>query len=199
MITINNLSFARGNSLILKDISFSVKPGQIMLIQGPNGKGKTTLLLNIIQLLDPLKGDVKLNGQKIDSQTASDCFLYLGENHFAYDQLTLNQNIDYWLSIHNVVFTKDIINKSIKYLFGELNLDKKFYQLSFGQKKKLQLLLLILVNKPIWILDDPFNGLDNNTIKKITTLLAKKAENKGSIIIASHQDLLIPHRKFRLS
>ena len=199
MITINNLSFARGNSLILKDISFSVRPGQIMLIQGPNGKGKTTLLLNIIQLLDPLKGDVKLNGQKIDSQTASDCFLYLGENHFAYDQLTLNQNIDYWLSIHNVVFTKNIINKSIKYLFGELNLDKKFYQLSFGQKKKLQLLLLILVNKPIWILDDPFNGLDNNTIKKITTLLAKKAENKGSIIIASHQDLLIPHRKFRLS
>ena len=127
MIKINSLSFARGNSLILKDISFSVKPGQIMLIQGPNGKGKTTLLLNIIQLLDPLNGDVKLNGQKIDSQTASDCFLYLGENHFAYDQLTLNQNIDYWLSIHNVVFTKDIINKSIKYLFGELNLDKKFF------------------------------------------------------------------------
>ena len=199
MITINNLSFARGNSLILKDISFSVKPGQIMLIQGPNGKGKTTLLLNIIQLLDPLNGDIKLNGQKIDSQTASDCFLYLGENHFAYDQLTLNQNIDYWLSIHNVVFTKDIINKSINYLFGELNLDKKFYQLSFGQKKKLQLLLLILVNKPIWILDDPFNGLDNNTIKKIITLMAKKAENKGSIIIASHQDLAIPHRKFKLS
>lgn len=199
MITINNLSFARGNSLILKDISFSVKPGQIMLIQGPNGKGKTTLLLNIIQLLDPLNGDIKLNGQKIDSQTASDCFLYLGENHFAYDQLTLNQNIDYWLSIHNVVFTKDIINKSINYLFGELNLDKKFYQLSFGQKKKLQLLLLILVNKPIWILDDPFNGLDNNTIKKIINLLAKKAENKGSIIIAGHQDLAIPHRKFKLS
>ena len=199
MITINNLSFARGNSLILKDISFSVKPGQIMLIQGPNGKGKTTLLLNIIQLLDPLNGDIKLNGQKIDSQTASDCFLYLGENHFAYDQLTLNQNIDYWLSIHNVVFTKDIINKSINYLFGELNLDKKFYQLSFGQKKKLQLLLLILVNKPIWILDDPFNGLDNNTIKKIINLLAKKAENKGSIIIAGHQDLAIPHHKFKLS
>lgn len=199
MITINNLSFARGNSLILKDISFSVKPGQIMLIQGPNGKGKTTLLLNIIQLLDPLNGDIKLNGQKIDSQTASDCFLYLGENHFAYDQLTLNQNIDYWLSIHNVVFTKDIINKSINYLFGELNLDKKFYQLSFGQKKKLQLLLLILVNKPIWILDDPFNGLDNNTIKKIINLLAKKAENKGSIIIAGHQDLAIPHSKFKLS
>ena len=113
--------------------------------------------------------------------------------------MTLSQNIDYWLSIHNVIFAKEIIKKSIKYLFGELNLNKKFYQLSFGQKKKLQLLLLMLVNKPIWILDDPFNGLDNNTIKKITTLLAKKVENKGSIIIASHQDLSIPHKKFKLT
>ena len=199
MIEINNLSFARGNSLIFKDISFSVKPGQVMVIQGPNGKGKTTLLLNIIQLLDPLNGDVKLNNKKLDNQTASDCFLYLGENNFAYDQMTLSQNIDYWLSIHNVIFAKEIIKKSIKYLFGELNLNKKFYQLSFGQKKKLQLLLLMLVNKPIWILDDPFNGLDNNTIKKITTLLAKKVENKGSIIIAGHQDLSIPHKKFKLA
>ena len=199
MIEINNLSFARGNSLIFKDISFSVKPGQVMVIQGPNGKGKTTLLLNIIQLLDPLHGDVKLNNKKLDNQTASDCFLYLGENNFAYDQMTLSQNIDYWLSIHNVIFAKEIIKKSIKYLFGELNLNKKFYQLSFGQKKKLQLLLLMLVNKPIWILDDPFNGLDNNTIKKITTLLAKKVENKGSIIIAGHQDLSIPHKKFKLA
>ena len=170
-----------------------------MVIQGPNGKGKTTLLLNIIQLLDPLNGDVKLNNRKLDNQKASDCFLYLGENNFAYDQMTLSQNIDYWLSIHNVIFAKEIINKSIKYLFGELDLNKKFYQLSFGQKKKLQLLLLMLVNKPIWILDDPFNGLDKNTIKKITTLLAKKVENKGSIIIASHQDLSIAHKKFKLT
>ena len=174
MIKINNLTFARGNSLIFKDISFSIKPGEVMVIQGPNGKGKTTLLLNIIQLLDPLNGDVRLNGQKIDSQTASDCFLYLGENHFAYDQMTLNQNIDYWLSINNVTFSKEITKKSIQFLFDELNLDKKYYQLSFGQKKKLQLLLLMLVTKETWILDDPFNGLDVESISKILTLISKK-------------------------
>ena len=125
--------------------------------------------------------------------------MYLGENHFAYDQLSLGQNIDYWLSIHNVTFNKTIRDQSIRYLFGELNLNKKFYQLSFGQKKKLQLLLLMLVNKPIWILDDPFNGLDNDTINKITTLLSKKLENKGIIIIASHQNLAIPHRTYDLT
>ena len=199
MIEINNLSFARGNFLIFKDVSFTVKSGEVMNLRGPNGKGKTTLLSNITQLLDPLSGEVKYQGIKIDSYIASQCFLYLGENHFAYDQLSLNQNIDYWLSIHNVNFNKAIRDQSIKFLFGELNLNKKFYQLSFGQKKKLQLLLLMLVNKPIWILDDPFNGLDNDTIVKITTLLSKKTENNGAIIIASHQNLAIPHRTYELA
>ena len=90
---------------------------------------------NTIQLLDPLSGEVKYQGIKVDGYIASQCFLYLGENHFAYDQLSLNQNIDYWLSIHNVTFNKTIRDQSIIYLFGELNLNKKFYQLSFGQKR----------------------------------------------------------------
>ena len=199
MIEINNLSFARGNYLIFKDVSFTVNSGEILIIRGPNGKGKTTLLSNIIQLLDPLSGEVKYQGIKIDSYIASQCFLFLGENHFAYDQLSLNQNIDYWLSIHNVTLNKTVRDQSIKYLFGELNLNKKFYQLSFGQKKKLQLLLLMLVNKPIWILDDPFNGLDNETIIKITTLLSKKVENNGTAIIASHHNVAIPHKTYELS
>ena len=199
MIEINNLSFARGNFLVFKDVAFTVNSGEILILRGPNGKGKTTLLSNIIQLLDPLSGEIKYQGSKVDSYIASQFFLYLGENHFAYDQLSLGQNIDYWLSIHNVTFDKTIRDQSIRYLFGELNLNKKFYQLSFGQKKKLQLLLLMLVNKPIWILDDPFNGLDNDTIIKITTLLSKKLESKGIIIIASHQNLAIPHRTYDLT
>ena len=199
MIEINKLSFARGNFLIFKDISFTVNSGEILILKGPNGKGKTTLLSNITHFLEPLSGEVRYQGSKVDSYIASQYFLYLGENHFAYDQLSLSQNIDYWLSIHNVTFDQTIRDRSVKYLFDDFNLNKKFYQLSFGQKKKLQLLLLMLVNKPIWILDDPFNGLDNDTIVKITTLLSKKLENKGIIIIASHQNLGIPHRTYDLT
>ena len=109
----------------------------------------------------------------------------------------LNLRLPYPDSVNSA--NKSRSDQSIRYLFGELNLNKKFYQLSFGQKKKLQLLLLMLVNKPIWILDDPFNGLDNDTIIKITTLLSKKLENKGIIIIASHQNLAIPHRTYDLT
>ena len=59
MIEIRDLSFARGNFLIFKDVSFSVDTGEVLVLKGPNGKGKTTLLSNIIQLLDPLSGEIK--------------------------------------------------------------------------------------------------------------------------------------------
>ena len=93
MIEINNLSFTRGNFLVFKDVAFTVNSGEILILRGPNGKGKTTLLSNIIQLLDPLSGEIKYQGSKVDSYIASQCFLYLGENHFAYDQLSLGQNL----------------------------------------------------------------------------------------------------------
>ena len=174
MIEIKNLSFARGNSLILRNISLLINSGDIMVIKGPNGKGKTTLLSNIVSFLEPVEGTVEYDGQKIDNEIASRKFLYIGENNFAFDNLSLKQNIDYWLSINNVTFSKEITKKSIQFLFDELNLDKKYYQLSFGQKKKLQLLLLMLVTKETWILDDPFNGLDVESISKILTLISKK-------------------------
>ena len=195
MIEVNNLSFARGNILIYKDINFKISPGELLLVRGENGVGKTTLLSNLVNFTEPLEGSITYDGSSIDNHIASDCFLYIGENNFAYDTLTLNQNIDYWLSVHNVNFDKSIKNKSVNFLFQELNLDKKFYQLSFGQKKKLQLLLLMLVNKPVWVLDDPFNGLDMKSILKINHLFEKKLENKGIIIVTSHQNIILQNYK----
>ena len=187
MIKVNKLSFARGNTLIYKGINFKILPGELLLIKGANGVGKTTLLSNIVNFTDPLEGNITYNGTEIDNLIASQFFLYIGETNFAYDALSLNQNIEYWLSIHNVKFDKSIKNKSVNFFFNKLNLDKKFYQLSFGQKKKLQLLLLMLVNKPVWILDDPFSGLDSKSIQSVNILFQKKLENKGIIILTSHQ------------
>ena len=195
MIKVNKLSFARGNTLIFKGINFEISPGELLLIKGANGVGKTSLLSNIVNFTDPLEGSITYNGTEIDNYTASKFFLYIGETNFAYDSLSLNQNIKYWLSIHNVKFDKSIKNKSVNFFFQELNLDKKFYQLSFGQKKKLQLLLLMLVNKPVWILDDPFSGLDSKSIKNVNALFKKKLENKGIIILTSHQNILLNEYK----
>ena len=195
MIEVKNLSFARGNTLIYKNINFKINPGNLLLIQGANGVGKTTLLSNIVNFTDPLEGSITYNGSVVDNYIASQSFLYIGETNFAHDSLTLNQNIKYWLSVHNVKFDQSIKNKAINYFFQELNLEKKFYQLSFGQKKKLQLLLLMLVNKSVWILDDPLSGLDDRTIINVNTLFEKKLENNGIIILVSHQNINLNNYK----
>ena len=195
MIEIKNLSFARGNNLIFQGVTFQANSGDIIVLRGANGQGKTTLLSNITNFLEPLDGKVLYMGEEINTQIASEFFLYIGENNFAYDNLSLKENIEYWLAIHNVHFSNEVRDKSIRYLFDELNLNKKFYQLSFGQKKKLQLLLLMLVNKPVWILDDPFNGLDQTSINKISQLFLKKSENNGIILLSSHQDIHIDNYK----
>lgn len=196
MIEVQNLSFARGNHLILKNVNLQVRAGEVMILRGPNGHGKTTLLSNITKMIEPLEGTIFYQGEEVDDYIASKTFLFIGENSFAFDQLTLDQNIDYWLAIHNVKFSKSIREQSIQFLFQGVNLKKKYYQLSFGQKKKLQLLLLMLVNKPVWILDDPFNGLDVDSINKITTLIIKKKQNNGIVIMATHQNPSIQELKF---
>ena len=119
MIEVNNLSFARGNTLIYKNINFKIRPGELLLIQGANGVGKTTLLSNIVNFIDPLEGSITYNNLVVDNHIASQSFLYIGETNFAHDSLTLNQNIEYWLSIHNVKFDNSVKNKSVNYFFQD--------------------------------------------------------------------------------
>ena len=75
MIEVNNLSFARGNTLIYKNINFKIRPGELLLIQGANGVGKTTLLSNIVNFIDPLEGSGTYNNQVINNYIASQNFL----------------------------------------------------------------------------------------------------------------------------
>ena len=82
MIEIKNLSFARGNNLIFQNVSFRVKPSELMVLKGANGQGKTTLLSNIVNFLEPLEGEILYHGKSVDGHTASQCFLYIGENNF---------------------------------------------------------------------------------------------------------------------
>ncbi len=64
-----------------------------MVLKGANGKGKTTLLSNITNFLEPLEGEILYQGQKVESHMASEFFLYIGEDNFAYDNLSLKRRI----------------------------------------------------------------------------------------------------------
>ncbi len=244
MINVSNLSFARGNSLVFKNINLSILSSDIFLIKGSNGKGKSTLLSCISGFLEPLSGSIeyykdqniqldaltykdvpslsseeiemleelrpknldeaskisgmtpntllqilrykKISPENLDHSIASENLIFIGEEDFAYEDLTIIENIYYWLSLNGVSPNNQAIMRSIKYLYGELNIDRKFLNLSFGQKRKMRMLLLMLVDKKIWILDDPFSGLDELSVQKITQLISIKKEQNGIVIMATH-------------
>ena len=186
MLKISNLSFARGNKLVLKKINLSISHSEIVLIKGPNGSGKSTLLSCLANFIEPLEGTVHYYSDLINPTISSKNFIFISEENYAFEDLSVLENIHYWLTINGVTPNDKAINRSINFLYNELNINKKFLHLSFGQKRKLRMLLLMLIDKPIWILDDPFNGLDEESIKKLTKIISMKRDQQGMIIIATH-------------
>jgi len=200
MLNVSHLSFARGNKLVLKDINLSVTNSEVLLIKGSNGIGKSTFLSCIAGFLEPLEGTVEYFSKSIDPTISAKNFIFVGEENFAYEDLSILDNIYYWLSLNCVTPNQKSIHRSIEYLFGRIDVDKKFHRLSYGQKRKMRMLLLLLIDKPVWILDDPFNGLDDETISKLIKIISMKRDQHGMIIMATH---IIPHirdmKEFELS
>ena len=192
MLNVSHLSFARGNKLVLKDINLSIHNSEVLIIKGSNGIGKSTFLSCIAGFLEPLEGTVEYFSKSIDSTISAKNFIFVGEENFAYEDLSILDNIYYWLSLNCVSPNQKLIHRSMEYLFGRIDVNKKFHQLSYGQKRKMRMLLLLLINKPVWILDDPFNGLDDETISKLIKIISMKRDQHGMIIMASH---IIPHIK----
>ena len=200
MLNVSHLSFARGNKLVLKDINLSIHNSEVLIIKGSNGIGKSTFLSCIAGFLEPLEGTVEYFSKSIDPTISAKNFIFVGEENFAYEDLSILDNIYYWLSLNCVTPNQKSIHRSIEYLFGRIDVDKKFHRLSYGQKRKMRMLLLLLIDKPVWILDDPFNGLDDETISKLTKIISMKRDQHGMIIMATH---IIPHirdmKEFELS
>lgn len=192
MLNVSHLSFARGNKLVLKNINLSIHNSEVLIIKGSNGIGKSTFLSCIAGFLEPLEGTVEYFSKSIDPTISAKNFIFVGEENFAYEDLSILDNIYYWLSLNCVSPNQKLIHRSMEYLFGRIDVNKKFHQLSYGQKRKMRMLLLLLINKPVWILDDPFNGLDDETISKLIKIISMKRDQHGMIIIASH---IIPHIK----
>ena len=200
MLNVSHLSFARGNKLVLKDINLSVTNSEVLLIKGSNGIGKSTFLSCIAGFLEPLEGTIEYFSKSIDPTISAKNFIFVGEENFAYEDLSILDNIYYWLCLNCVTPNQKSIHRSIEYLFGRIDVDKKFHRLSYGQKRKMRMLLLLLIDKPVWILDDPFNGLDDETISKLIKIISMKRDQHGMIIMATH---IIPHirdmKEFELS
>ena len=186
MLEIKNISKYFNSNLVLDDISFSVKKGEIFGVIGPNGAGKTTTLRIILGILNASSGEVEFNDNLLD-QNFSNITGYLPEERGLYPKSNVVNTLAYLGQLKGLRHSDAI--KNIEYWFERLELnDYKKYQveeLSKGNQQKVQFISAILHDPKILILDEPFSGFDPVNQSIFREIIEEKKKDKF-IILSTH-------------
>ena len=175
MIKIDNLKVNYGNNNVLNELCLGIFSNTIHGLVGLNGSGKTTLLNTIYGLKSKVLGTIQYKDKAIKRINIA----FLETINYFYPRITGREYLDIF-NAQNPNFDIDKWNK----LFG-LPLNKLIDDYSNGMKKKLALMGIICLDREVLILDEPFNGIDLETVQKIKILLLN-LKTKKTIIITSH-------------
>lgn len=177
MLTIRNLQVEyKKQSLILKGITLSMESGKIHGIVGLNGAGKTTLLNTLYGFIRPVEGSILYNDNPLHRRDIA----YLEAENYFYPYMTGREYLDLFPAGENGFQ----VNNWQKLFNIPLNDITENY--STGMKKKLALLGVLKPDKPILILDEPFNGLDLESAHILTLILQQLREKGKTILVTSH-------------
>jgi len=188
VIEVENLSRTYGDFAAVRDLSFTVRPGEIVGLVGANGAGKTTTLRAITGILRPTTGTIRVSGRDIEHEpvAAKQQFAYIPDTVHPYDLLTVTEHL------HFVALAYRVENAETKYaaLLDELELgdkrDESASSLSRGMLQKLSLACAFLRNPRVVILDEPLTGLDPRGIRNIKESVRRRAAAGMAFLLSSH-------------
>ncbi|MCF2872190.1 heme ABC exporter ATP-binding protein CcmA [Octadecabacter sp. G9-8] len=177
VLTVSDLAVARGGAPVLEGLSFSVAPGEALVLRGPNGIGKTTLLRTLAGLQPPIAGTVNF---------PEDTGAYASHADGIKAQLTVTENLAFWADVHGA----DLVD-SVFEAFDLVDLRDRFAgTLSAGQKRRLGLARLGVIGRDVLFLDEPTVSLDGFSVKMFASWLRDTHLALGGIaVIATHIDL----------
>ncbi|MEY4239759.1 MAG: heme exporter ATP-binding protein CcmA [Pseudomonadota bacterium] len=175
-LTANNLACQRGERLLFRALGLELASGKALQVKGANGIGKSSLIRILAGLLRPLAGEVARDGSVglLDERPALDPGLPLG------------QALGFWQRLDG---PGDAELAQLG-LSGLLEVPVRY--LSTGQKKRAALARLLGQEAPIWLLDEPLNGLDTRGVALVEALVAQHCAQGGIALVASHQPIVLP-------
>ena len=181
------LSCIRDDRVLFEGLAFELVSGQVLLLEGKNGSGKTSLLRILCGFREPDAGQVFWCGDAInDSQYYAD-MAYVGHLDGVKKELTVLENLKVSLALGQSG------QYSIQQALTKVHLtdydDVLVQALSAGQKRRLSLARLLITKNIVWILDEPFTSLDKQGIALIETLMSEHCANGGMIVLTSHHDI----------
>ncbi len=193
MLEVVDLECTRGDRRLFSDLNFTLSLGTLLHLRGPNGSGKTTLQRAICGLLLPQEGEIRWNGESIRSLKEEYCkdVVYLGHLNGIKNDLTGLENLRISATLDGDSIDQDSLWNALKRmgLTGFEDLPTKV--LSQGQKKRVALARLLLSSAKLWVLDEPFVGLDVQAVELLQSLIAEHVAGDGLVILTTHQEVAL--------
>jgi heme exporter protein A len=188
-LTIHDLACERSERLLFKGLSFGLSASQLLLVQGGNGQGKTSLLHLLTGLGRPDAGEVRWRGEPI--ARCRDRYhremAYLGHANGIKDDLTPVENLRFHVALHGRPFEQAQALDTLKRLGLSRCLDLPCRALSFGQRRRVALSALLLAGASLWILDEPLTGLDVTAVALVEGLIRDHLHAGGMVVATTHQ------------
>lgn len=170
----------RGDRLLFENLSLNLRPGDALWLRGPNGAGKSSLIRLAAGLLRAAAGTVERCGRcaLVDEAAALDA------------ELPLRRALDFWARVDTV--DGHAVDRAMADMALAPLSDVPVAMLSTGQRKRAAMARVIASGAPIWLLDEPANGMDDAAQARLVAAVATHRANGGAVLLASHFALGIP-------
>ena len=180
LLALDGVACIRGDRLVFEELSLALNRGDALWVRGPNGAGKSTLIRLAAGLLRPAAGRVVRRGRiaLIDEAAALD------------SELPLRRALDFWARVDTV--DGHAVDRAMDMMALNTLADVPVAMLSTGQRRRAAMVRVIASGAPIWLLDEPANGMDQAATARLVAAIATHRANGGAVLLASHFALAIP-------
>lgn len=193
MLEGKELACVRGDRTLFSRLSFTLGAGEMLLVQGVNGSGKTSLLRMVCGLLTPAHGEIFWNGKSTahEREDFHGDMAYFGHMPAVKEDLTAVENLDFSCRFSGDFRQRNELEDALSHLGLARCLDLPVKSLSQGQRRRVALARLLLAKAKLWILDEPLTALDQAALQLVQSLIGEHLRLGGMVMLTTHQPIAV--------